>query len=132
MTLSMAWVSAPQMPRRRTRDVQVLKVQFGFEPHLTGRRKQSNWTKSNIKWTSLFCNLPLQLPTNICFWAAISENLTPIESAICEQRGGKVFGQPAAAGPKLALFCVLHARHRPHSSGAGQLTPRGVSVLNVQ
>jgi hypothetical protein len=36
-------------------------------------------------------------PTNICFWAAISRNLTPIESAICEQRGGKVFGQPAAA-----------------------------------
>jgi hypothetical protein len=43
-------------------------------------------------------------PTNICFWAAISRNLTPIESAICEQRRGKVFGQPAAAGVHLVCW----------------------------
>src|SRR5256884_5942830 len=36
----------------------------------------------------------------ICLWAAIPANLTPIESAICRQRGGRVFGQPLAQAPR--------------------------------
>src|SRR6202022_2448813 len=33
------------------------------------------------------------LPKNICLWAGISANLRAIESAICGQREGQVFGQ---------------------------------------
>jgi hypothetical protein len=36
----------------------------------------------------------------ICLWAAISASLTPIESVICGQRGGRVFGQPPTQAPK--------------------------------
>jgi hypothetical protein len=39
-----------------------------------------------------------EVPKIICLWAAFSMNLAPIESAICNQRGGKDFGQPASAG----------------------------------
>jgi hypothetical protein len=38
-------------------------------------------------------------PKIICLMAAISRNLAPKESAICEQRGEKDFGQPASACP---------------------------------
>ena len=39
------------------------------------------------------------LAQNHLLMAAISRNLPPIESAICEQRGEQDFGQPASAGP---------------------------------
>jgi hypothetical protein len=42
---------------------------------------------------TLNCNVP-GLLTNSCLWATISANLMPIESAICGERGGRVFGQP--------------------------------------
>jgi len=35
-----------------------------------------------------------RFPKNICLWVSMSSNLTPIESAICRQRGGRVFGHP--------------------------------------
>src|SRR6266576_5126514 len=38
--------------------------------------------------------------TYICLWAAITANLTPLESAICGQQGGRIFGQPAPAAEK--------------------------------
>jgi len=74
------WTSRvfPSFPRRSTHFLPLRASRHGGPSYLT----DCIWNSGDA-------------PKNICLWAAISANLTPIESAICGRRGGKVSGQPA-------------------------------------
>jgi hypothetical protein len=47
---------------------------------------------------TVFISISGCLPKNNCLWAAITANLTPIESVSCEQHRARVFGQTFSLG----------------------------------
>jgi hypothetical protein len=75
-----------------------LVVALGFRARMTHRSLhhgiRSDPTQPPTKYVP-------QVVDRNCLWAAITVNLTPIESAICGRRRRKVFGQRATAAPKL-------------------------------